>query len=246
MSGAFMSNGKQQRQSKTCFVIMPISDPDGYEKDHFVKVYEDIFKFACIENGYDPIRADENKATNLIHLEIVRKLIECDLAICDLSSRNPNVLFELGIRQAFDRPTVIVQESGTKPIFDISGFRYIEYDGSLSYRGVLDARSSISEAVKQTESDAKKGKSINSIVRLMGLQNAAKNSGNLSIDPSELISLIRDEIVSKIYYLDQKLSDVQGLVDVLSQSDRDLIEKVSSKYFTRPGHSGQWTFTRVT
>lgn len=240
-----MSNGEQQGQSKSCFVIMPISDPDGYDPGHFLSVYEDIFRYACHENGYEPTRADENKGTNLIQLEIVRQLIECDIAICDLSSRNPNVLFELGVRQAFDKPTVIVQETGTRPIFDISGFRYIEYDRRLNYRGVEAARKSISAAIKQTDLDSKTGNSINSIVRLMGLQSAAKASQNLEINPSELISSIRDEIINKIYSLDQKISSVEVLIDALSFYDRELIEKASSKYFNRPGHAGTWTFTRV-
>ena len=117
---------------------MPISDQEGYEKGQFTKVYEDIFKPACISSGYDPIRADEVKQTNLIHLDILQKLIASPMAICDLSSRNPNVLFELGLRQAFDKPTVLVQEVGTPKIFDIAPLRYTEYRKELRYREVLE------------------------------------------------------------------------------------------------------------
>lgn len=76
-----------------CFIIMPIADCDGYDKGHFSKVYEDIFKPACISANFRPVRADEVKQTNLIHLDILQKLIDSPMAICDLSSRNPNVLF---------------------------------------------------------------------------------------------------------------------------------------------------------
>ena len=61
--------------------------------------------------GFKSVRADEVRQTNLIHLDVLQKLIESPMAICDLSSRNPNVLFELGLRQAFDKPVVLVQES---------------------------------------------------------------------------------------------------------------------------------------
>ena len=110
---------KQVAAQPECFVIMPIGDSDGYDKGHFSKVYEDIFKPACEKSNFKPVRADEVKQTNLIHLDILQKLIDSPMAICDLSSRNPNVLFELGLRQAFDKPTVLVQENGTPKIFDI-------------------------------------------------------------------------------------------------------------------------------
>lgn len=81
-----------------CFIIMPIAECDGYDKGHFSKVYEDIFKPACANANFRPVRADEVKQTNLIHLDILQKLIDSPMAICDLSSCNPNVLFELGLR----------------------------------------------------------------------------------------------------------------------------------------------------
>ena len=37
---------------KTCFVIMPISDVDGYEKGHFIRVYDYLIKPACEIAGY--------------------------------------------------------------------------------------------------------------------------------------------------------------------------------------------------
>ena len=121
-----------------CFIIMPIADCEGYEKGHFSRVYEDIFKSACLGANFNPVRADEVKQTNLIHLDILQKLIDPPMAICDLSSRNPNVLFELGLRQAFYKPTVLVQEVGTPKIFDIAPLRYTEYRKKLKYREVFE------------------------------------------------------------------------------------------------------------
>lgn len=89
---------------------MPIGDTDGYDKGHFTHVYDDIIKPAVELTEFTPRRADEVKETNFIHLDILTKLIEAPIAICDLSSRNPNVLFELGIRQAFDKPVVLIQK----------------------------------------------------------------------------------------------------------------------------------------
>lgn len=83
-------------EEQMCFVVMPISDPDGYVKGHFRHVYQDIIQPACQQAGFKPFRADEVKQSNLIHLDILQRLLEAPMAVCDLSSRNPNVLFELG------------------------------------------------------------------------------------------------------------------------------------------------------
>ena len=41
-------------EADKCFVIMPISDQGEYPKGHFSKVYEQIFKPAILEAGYEP------------------------------------------------------------------------------------------------------------------------------------------------------------------------------------------------
>ena len=43
---------------KKCFVIMPISDAEGYDKGHFTRVYEHLIKPAVIEAGFEPVERD--------------------------------------------------------------------------------------------------------------------------------------------------------------------------------------------
>lgn len=50
---------------KKCFVIMPISDAEGYDKGHFTRVYEHLIKPAVIEAGFEPVRADDTSKANL-------------------------------------------------------------------------------------------------------------------------------------------------------------------------------------
>lgn len=162
-----------RKENKDCFVIMPISDADGYDKGHFLRVYEDIVKPAVEKTEFVARRADEVKETNFIHLDILKKLIDAPIAICDLSSRNPNVLFELGIRQAFDKPVVLIQEKGTPKIFDIGPLRYLEYDKGMKYHDVLRTQSELTETITATKVASTQQGNINSIVRLMALSNPA-------------------------------------------------------------------------
>lgn len=178
-------------EPKVCFVIMPISDPEGYEPSHFKRVYLDIFKPAIEKAGFVPDRGDDNKGSNLIQLEILKRIINAPLAICDLSSRNPNVMFELGIRQAFDKPVVLVKEYGTPEIFDIHPLRYTQYHRARIYHEVLEDQNKIYEAITATIQDPT---AINSIVRLMSLTDPAKLPDASEIQNNPLFQILLAEM----------------------------------------------------
>lgn len=183
-----------------CFVIMPISDPDGYAPGHFKRVFEDIFKPACEKAGFAAVLASQVRQTNLIHLDILQKLLEAPMALCDLSSRNPNVLFELGLRQAFDKPVALVREEGTLDIFDIAPLRYTPYRRARIYNEVLEDQESITHAIKDTYEACQRNEGVNSIVRLLSLRpatledirGAEKESALLQVIMAELSNLRSD------------------------------------------------------
>ena len=152
---------------------MPISDCEGYDTGHFKRVYEDIIKPSVNKAGFTPKRADDVKQTNLIHLDILKQLIDAPIAVCDLSSRNPNVLFELGIRQAFDKPVVLIQEKGTPKIFDISPLRVLDYSKDMKYSEVLESQDKLAEMINATKDAENEANDINSIVKLLALTSAA-------------------------------------------------------------------------
>lgn len=200
-------NTSADQPQPECFVIMPISDPDGYEPGHFGKVFDDLFVPACDSVGYRAVRADQVRQTNLIHLDVLQKIVESPMAICDLSSRNPNVLFELGLRQAFDKPTVLVQEKGTPAIFDITPLRYTEYHREMLYRQVIEDQEKLTNAIRATKEAIGNSKSVNSIVKLLSLTNAASLT-NISEGDKE--SALLQIIMSEISNLRTEVSRSQG------------------------------------
>lgn len=204
--------------NKSCFVIMPISDCEGYEKGHFEHVYNDIIKPAIGKTGFMAVRADEVKQTNLIHLDILKKLIDAPIAVCDLSTRNPNVLFELGIRQAFDRPVVLIQEKGTPKIFDIAPLRYLEYSKEMKYHEVIESQQKLQEAIEATKSAEGDTGNINSIVKLMALSNPALIP-NLDNSNKEVIALD---------YLQSQMTDLRMMMEMYMQEGRKYNLKRSS------------------
>lgn len=174
--------------NKTCFVIMPIADTVGYEHGHFMRVYRHLIKPACERAGFTPIRADDVSSSNMIVVDILKKIVESDIAICDLSSRNPNVLYELGLRQAFNKKTIIIKDKETSSPFDVSGFRYTEYDQVLRIDNVQNEIISISKALKdtfETKDD------INSIVQLLKIKPAEVGEiTNLNVNETYMLNVL--------------------------------------------------------
>ena len=170
---------------------MPISDSDDYEPGHFKRVYEYIIKPAGLECGYEMVRADEVAKSNYIVIDILRKILDSDLVICDLSNRNPNVLYELGIRQAFNKPTVLIKDSATQRIFDIQGLRCAEYDETLRVDSVKTGVERLSSTIRDTES--LNSGDVNSIIQLLAIQPAEEpKAKEISPDTGVILSAIND------------------------------------------------------
>lgn len=182
---------QKEKEQKTCFVIMPISDVDGYEKGHFGRVYEYLIKPACEAAGYKVDRADDTSKTNMIIVDILQKAMKYDMAICDISSRNANVFYELGFRQAFNMKTVLIKDKKTVMPFDISSIRTLSYSETLRIDEVEKGRAEIQKALEETEKAD--SNDVNSLISLLSIKKAEiPKQQNLSVDTSIILNAIND------------------------------------------------------
>lgn len=183
---------------KTCFIIMPIADHPDYDAGHFNRVYEHLIKPACQKAGYKAIRADDSKASHMIMFDILKKIIDCDMAICDLSSKNANVFYELGLRQAFNKKTILITDGLTNTPFDITGFRYVQYNPNLRIDTVIRDISEVSAMLSETEVAPEDD--VNSIIKLLRIQPAHIDRLQLSAQDSVLFEMIRslDNKINKL------------------------------------------------
>ncbi len=202
------------KKEQECFVIMPISDHKDYEKGHFKRVYEDVIIPACEKANYKAVRADDVEETDMIHLSILKKLIEAPMAICDLSTRNPNVLFELGLRQAFDKPVVLIQEKGTERIFDISILRAYDYCKELKYKDVLEDQEAISRMLRGTEKAFVTGEGFNSVIKLLSLTQGAQIK--TIDDPNEQFKM-------QLFQLSSQMDDISSELRSFRNNERHRI-----------------------
>lgn len=92
------------------------------------KTYKNIIKPAVEKAGLQCVRADEIQDSGLIDKSMYALLMYADLVVADISTYNPNAIYELGIRHAV-KPysTIIIKEQeGTIP-FDLDHTRIFHY-----------------------------------------------------------------------------------------------------------------------
>lgn len=159
--------------AKTCFVMMPISDVEGYPVGHFREVYQYLIKPAATSAGYTCELATSTSASHMIQLDVARKVVDSDLCICDMSTNNGNVMFEYGLRQAFDKPTVLLRDERTGRLFDTSGFRDIVYQSGLRPSDIENDLNEIKKAIEDTVKGSSDSGQVFSLIKLLQLTKAA-------------------------------------------------------------------------
>lgn len=119
-----------------CFVIQPFSKTAAhsktYWKKHFVSMLKPMIEAVPNLEAHisEPLRGD-------IIRQIIADLVTAPVVVADLTDHNPNVFWELGIRQSFKHGTVTIAQQGTPLPFDIWSKGTLFYDFSDKY-GVTD------------------------------------------------------------------------------------------------------------
>jgi hypothetical protein len=114
------------------FVAMPFTEKtEGYGKGFFDEVLKNLITPAGVEAGF-MVETARRDGSDIIQSTIVNELLNADLVIIDLTEHNPNVLFELGLRIAFEKPIALIKAEGTAPIFDVDAMlRVASYSPAL-------------------------------------------------------------------------------------------------------------------
>jgi hypothetical protein len=105
----------------TCFVMMPFGE-------WFDRYYAEIYVPAIKEAGFEPVRADELLTTGSVVEQIWEQIEKAKLLLADLSGKNPNVFYELGLAHAAKKPVVFTAGQVEDVPFDLRHLRVIIYE----------------------------------------------------------------------------------------------------------------------
>ena len=113
----------------SCFVMQPFASPLG-------EYYEKIYRPAIEKAGLRPVRADaEIFATGKIMDQVWSGINAAKVLVAELTTRNPNVFYELGLAHAMKKPVVLVSAKEEDVPFDLQHIRVIYYDMSDPFWG---------------------------------------------------------------------------------------------------------------
>jgi len=128
---------------------MPIASMDGYPESHWKDVKR-IIESAIKEANFEARLVSDADDIGVIHKRIVQNLYDNPMIVCDISGRNPNVMFELGLRLAFDKPTIIIKDEVTPYSFDTSVIEHLSYPKDLRYHDIEVFKENLKDRIKKT------------------------------------------------------------------------------------------------
>src|SRR5262249_44743292 len=140
---------KRPTHLRTGFVLRAFrKELDDIYQEIILPIFEDnAFGLRCY-------RADEIYGTSSIMQDVWKAIRGARLIIAELTGRNPNVLYELGISHVLRKPAILLTQTMDDVPFDLRHLRCIVY--SLGPSGLRKLRSDLDSTVKKLLADAER------------------------------------------------------------------------------------------
>ncbi|WP_156965954.1 hypothetical protein [Paraburkholderia bannensis] len=209
--------------SPTCGIIMPLSAIDGCSPSHWGDVQ------AIIKESVEVIANPKFSArmvsdaddVGVIQKRIVSNIYLSDVVVCDVSGKNPNVMFELGMRLAFDRPAVIIKDDKTSYSFDTGVIEHLTYPRDLRYTTMQSFKQQLADKVVSTYQKSKDDPAHSTFLKNFGTFKVA-NLHTEEVRSDELLMSTMEQIQAQMQRLTNKVDRIGfgGSESVLSAARR--------------------------
>ena len=190
-------------KQKKCGLIMPISAIDGYPASHWKEVAL-VIQQALSDTDFSVVLVSDSDEIGVIQKRIVQNIYDNEIVICDVSAKNPNVMFELGMRLAFDKPAIIIKDDATNYSFDTAPIEHLDYPRDLRYLSIQTFKTKLRDKVVATYEASKRP----------DYTTFLKHFGNF------VVADIEEKKVSKCDYLLEAISELRKDVLALGQTVR--------------------------
>ncbi|KPQ23423.1 MAG: hypothetical protein HLUCCA13_13445 [Halomonas sp. HL-48] len=184
-----------------CGIVMPISELDGCDEGHWQEVLA-IIKDSILVSGFEGELVSLAADVGVIHRRIVQNLYENPVVVCDVSGKNPNVMFELGMRLAFDKPTIIIKDDVTNYSFDTASIEHLEYPRTLRFSQIIDFKKQLAEKIKATYEKSRQDADYSPFLKHFGSFKVAKID-ETEVSAQEFLARQIEEI--KSYFIQQDM-----------------------------------------
>ena len=137
---------RQTRKTKeshgTCFVVMPFG---GFYDTY----YDLIFAPAVAAADLECVRGDSIFRPGQIMSDVWVSIQNATVLLADMTTKNPNVLYEMGLAHAIGKPIVLVSETLEDVPFDLRAYRVLLYNKDVPDWG-SDLQKRIITALQET------------------------------------------------------------------------------------------------
>ena len=130
---AVREKATKAKEGPRIFVLMPFAA-------EFLDVYILGIREVAERLGFTVDRADDIEHNGNILDVVEQRIRQADVVIADMSTRNPNVFYEIGYARAVGRPTVLLCRNAVEVPFDLQSINYIKYSGIVDLRERLEKR----------------------------------------------------------------------------------------------------------
>ncbi len=203
------SNRREPTPTLYCGVIMPISAIDGCNEQHWSDVRE-ILESSIDEAEFEARLVSDADEVGIIQKRIIQNVYDDPIVVCDVSGKNPNVMFELGMRLAFDKPTIIVKDDKTTYTFDTAPIEHLEYPRDLRFAKIVEFQANLSAKIRATYTKAQTDKNYTTFL---------KNFGSFSVAKLETRTLDKNDFI---------LDELRALKSLVLRQPRVLEDSESS------------------
>lgn len=131
-------------KAKTCFVLMPFDEALTAVYEHGIKPLVESMGMTCR-------RADELYSAQGILGDIWDSIQLAEIVIADLTNKNPNVMYELGLCHSLWKRVILLAQNRDDVPFDLRAWRVLWYD--FSFPGAARLKDELKRAIEAMQSE---------------------------------------------------------------------------------------------
>jgi hypothetical protein len=190
-----------------CGIVMPISSIDNCSAEHWSEVLT-ILRDIITNAGFEPNLVSDADDIGIIQKRIIQNLYNNEIVVCDVSCKNPNVMFELGIRLAFDKPTIIIKDDKTDYTFDTSIIEHLGYPRDLRFSKILSFKENLKKKIQGTYEKATKDPNYSTFLKNFGEYKVAQLAEK-ELTSDKFILTALEELKHEIYQVKRNQASQQ-------------------------------------
>lgn len=197
---------------KECFIVTPIGSAGSEIRRETEGLIHSVLTPVLAEFELQPVAAHQISETGSITRQIIKRLLESELVVANLTGLNPNVMYEVGIRHCSRKPLIVLAREGTVLPFDLSDERTVFYRNDLI--GSEELKDQLKSVIPPALNDLSPDNPVYRVVEVDMIK-VPENGGNE---------------VSSVF--DKRLSIIESQLEIISGHIR------SEKRYSAPPHVG--------